>query len=256
MNKELPEDIKVKPFFKRDPLTTFLWVVIVFLASQVLAGLLISIYPSLKNWTADQSSEWLKNSVLAQFFYILLAEVLAVSMILKLLRRAKVDFKRIGLVKPKLVNLVQALGGYAVYFVSFIIVILVSSNFINSVDLDQQQQVGFASAGGSNLYLVFIALAVLPPIAEEVIFRGLLFSSLRQKMNFVAAVVPTSLLFGLAHLQFGSGAPLLWTAAIDTFVLSCVLCYLREKSGSLWPSVILHFLKNSVAFIALFHAKL
>lgn len=247
--------VSKQPFFKKDPLTTLLVVGAIFLLSQILAGLVVSIYPSLKNWTADQSSDWLQNSVVAQFVYILLAEVMAVWMVLKLLQRAKVAYKRIGLIKPKLVNAVQALSGYAVYFVSFIVVILLSSHFIEQVNLDQQQQVGFSSANGSSIFLVFISLAVLPPLAEEVIFRGLLFSSLRQKMSFRWAVIPTSLLFGLAHLQFGSGAPLLWTAAIDTFVLSCVLCYLREKSGSLWPSIMLHFLKNTVAFIALFHAK-
>lgn len=244
-----------KAFFKRDPLTTVVLVAVIFLASQLLAGLIISIYPSLKNWTGDQSSDWLKNSIMAQFAYILLAESLAIWAILKLLKKARVARERIGLVRPKLVNIVQALSGYGVYFVSFIIVIMLTSHFLSGVNLDQQQQIGFESAGGGNLYLVFISLAVLPPIAEEIIFRGLLFSSLRQKAGFIASVIPTSLLFGLAHLQFGSGAPLLWTAAIDTFLLSCVLCYLREKSASLWPSIMLHFLKNTVAFIALFHAK-
>jgi membrane protease YdiL (CAAX protease family) len=62
-------------------------------------------------------------------------------------------------------------------------------------------------------------------------------------------------LFGVAHLQFGSGAPLLWVAALDTFTLSIVLCYLREKTGSVWAGVFLHAIKNAIAFVALFHSK-
>jgi membrane protease YdiL (CAAX protease family) len=53
-----------------------------------------------------------------------------------------------------------------------------------------------------------------------------------------------SALFGLAHMQ--------WNVAIDVFVLSMVACYLRELTGSIWAGIILHCLKNLIAFIALF----
>jgi membrane protease YdiL (CAAX protease family) len=59
-------------------------------------------------------------------------------------------------------------------------------------------------------------------------------------------------LFAVAHLQFGSGAPLLWIAAIDTFVLSLFLIYLKDKTDSLWAPILLHMLKNFIAFMALF----
>jgi membrane protease YdiL (CAAX protease family) len=64
------------------------------------------------------------------------------------------------------------------------------------------------------------------------------------------------LLFAAAHLQWGSGAPLLWVAAIDTFVLSMVLSTLREKTGSLWSAIGLHAIKNGVAFTLLFVLRL
>ena len=41
-------------------------------------------------------------------------------------------------------------------------------------------------------------------------------------------------------------------AAATAFVLSLVLIYLREKTGSLWASITLHAIKNGVAFVALF----
>ena len=39
---------------------------------------------------------------------------------------------------------------------------------------------------------------------------------------------------------------------LDTFILSLVLIYLREKTGGLWASITLHAFKNGVAFVALF----
>ena len=72
---------------------------------------------------------------------------------------------------------------------------------------------------------------------------------------FVPAAIITSLMFAVGHLQFGSGAPLLWVAALDTFVLSLVLCYIREKTDSLWPGIFIHAIKNALAFSVLFLFK-
>lgn len=245
-----------KPFFKRDPLTSIAWTLLTFFLSQLAAGLILSIYPSLKGWTADQGTDWLTNSLIAQFLFMLLAEAFAIWIVIKILKNAKVSLAKIGLFKPRLSDVGRALAAYGVYFVSYLVIIVVASKLSQAINVDQPQEIGFDSATGNQLYLVFMSLVILPPLAEEILFRGFLFSSLRQKFRWRYAAVFTSIFFGVAHLQFGSGAPLLWVAAIDTFVLSIVLCYLREKTGSVWAGIFLHALKNGVAFFALFHNKL
>jgi membrane protease YdiL (CAAX protease family) len=60
----------------------------------------------------------------------------------------------------------------------------------------------------------------------------------------------------LAHLAGGEGGSTIWIAAIDTFILGMVLAYLRERSGSLWPSIGLHASKNMIAFLFLFVFKI
>jgi len=244
-----------RPFYKYDPITSALSIILVFFASQVGAGVLIAIYPAFKNWTSAQGSDWLSSSVIAQFIYILLAETFAVWMVFWLIKRARVTKAKIGLITPAVRDIFYALSGYAVYFVCYLIIVAIASHFTNLINVDQPQKIGFDGASGKQLYYVFASLVILPPIAEEIMFRGFLFTSFRQKLRFRYAVVLTSVLFGIAHLQFGSGAPLLWVAALDTFTLSCVLCTLREKSGSLWPGIYLHALKNGIAFVALFHTK-
>jgi membrane protease YdiL (CAAX protease family) len=83
--------------------------------------------------------------------------------------------------------------------------------------------------------------------------RGFLFTSLlKPAAVHLRRDLSPVVLFAAAHLQIGSGAPLLWTAAIDTFILSLVLCYLRYKTGSLWPGIFLHMLKNLLAFLVIF----
>ncbi|MDB5182302.1 MAG: hypothetical protein JWO47_86 [Candidatus Saccharibacteria bacterium] len=243
-----------RPFYKRDPLTSAFFIILVFFASQVGAGLIIAIYPALKNWTSSQGADWLSNSVIAQFIYILLAETFAVWLVLWLLKRAHIAKSKIGLIRPAFKDILYALCGYGAYFVCYFIIVAVASHF-TALNVDQSQKIGFDGASGKQLYYVFASLVILPPIAEEIMFRGYLFTSFRQKFRLRYAVILTSILFGIAHLQFGSGAPLLWVAALDTFTLSCVLCTLREKSGSLWPGIYLHALKNGVAFVALFHTR-
>ena len=114
---------------------------------------------------------------------------------------------------------------------------------------DQEQDVGFKNLNGSlDLILAFIALVILPPIAEELVFRGYLFGKLREQSGFWVSAIITSIIFGLVHLQ--------WNVGVDTFVLSIFLCYLREKTGSIWMSMLLHALKNGVAYFFLFIAPL
>lgn len=244
-----------RSFFKHDPFTSAVSIILVFFASQIGAGVLIAIYPAIKNWTASQGTDWLQSSVIAQFVYILLAEFFAVWLVLWLLKRAHVAKAKIGLIRPALKDILYALSGYAVYFIIYFLIIIIAGHFSDLINVDQSQKIGFDGAGGKQLIYVFASLVILPPIAEEIMFRGFLFSSLRQKFRMRYAVILTSLLFGVAHLQFGSGAPLLWVAALDTFTLSVVLSTLREKTGSLWPGIYLHALKNGIAFLALFHSR-
>jgi hypothetical protein len=82
--------------------------------------------------------------------------------------------------------------------------------------------------------------------------RGFLYSSLKKALPVVWAVVLTSGIFAIAHLSGGGATGPLYIAALDTFVLSLVLIYLREKTGGLWASITLHAIKNGIAFMALF----
>ncbi len=134
------------------------------------------------------------------------------------------------------------------YFAATIVFSLLAT-LLPWVDVNQAQDVGFKNlSNASDLVLAFIALVILPPIAEELLFRGYLFGKLRQENGFWISTIITSLLFGLVHLQ--------WNVGIDTFVLSIFLCILREKTGSIWTSMLLHGTKNGVAYFFLFVAPL
>ncbi len=250
--------VTAKPVVPWKPWLGVLFIIVIYYASQILAGVLLSVYPGLQHWTDSQAIAWLNDSVGAQFVFILLAEALSIGAIYLFLRHYKLGFASIGLKKPRWSDLFNGLLAVPVYFVIYLITVGLVSHFVPSLDISQEQQIGFDNvAGALPLILTFISLVILPPLAEEIMVRGFLYSTLKKAMPLIAAVIVTSALFAGAHLPEGGAAGPLYIAALDTFVLSLVLIYLREKTGSLWSSITLHAVKNGVAFLALFvfHAR-
>lgn len=237
------------------PVTAVIFVLVLYFVTQIVAGLLISVYPALQHWPSDHTSDWLRHSVPAQFGYMVLVEALTLGGLWWFLRRYKSSLRALKLRwRPRLVDPVLAVLGFAVYFAVYVLLVLIASHFVPSLNVDQPQDVGFATATGFiALSLTFISLVILPPVVEEILMRGFLFGSLRRKLPFISAMLITSAIFAAGHLTGGGeNAPLLWIAFIDTFVLSLVLCYLREKTGRLWAPIGLHMIKNGIAFVSLF----
>jgi membrane protease YdiL (CAAX protease family) len=224
----------------------------IYLLTQLAAVLVFSLYAMLQNWTSAEANQWLDSSVIAQFAFIVVVEAGTLGLLYLFIRRYKTSFKNLGLIKPKLRDVGYALSGFAVYLPLYLATLAAVHALVPSINIDQKQQLGFQDANGNMLFVVFMGLVILAPITEEILVRGFLYGSLKKQWPKIYAVICTSVLFAMAHLQFGSGAPLLWVAAIDTFILSLVLIYLRDKTGGLAASIMLHMLKNSLAFIALF----
>jgi membrane protease YdiL (CAAX protease family) len=241
-----------------NPWWAVLFIVIVYYGSQIIGGVLISVYPLLKHWSHAQATDWLNNSVGAQFAFILVAEASAIGVIYLFLRFYKRSFADIGLRRPRWLDPLYGLAAVPAYLVLYILSVGVISHFVPGLNVNQQQQIGFNNVHGTTqLMLTFISLVVLPPLAEEIMIRGFLYSSLKKALPTTGAVVVTSVIFASAHLPEGGAAGPLYIAALDTFILSLVLIYLREKTGSLWASITLHAIKNGIAFVALFalHAR-
>jgi membrane protease YdiL (CAAX protease family) len=235
------------------PWVAVLYAVLVYFAAQLIGELLVYLYPVFHGWSVRRADAWLSSSVLAQFWFVLFSEALTFGAIWWFIRRRKSTLQAIGWKRLRWTDPVMTLTGFAVYFVGYITVLTVVTHLLPGLNVNQKQELGFDNiAGNTNLLLTFLSLVVLPPIAEETVFRGFVYTGIRNKIKPISAALLTSLLFAVAHLQFGSGRPLLWVAGLDTFILSLVLCYLREKTGSLWPGVLLHGLKNSIAFISLY----
>lgn len=147
---------------------------------------------------------------------------------------------------PTWIDLGLAPVGFIVYLVAAGAVTWLFSLF-PWFNADQTQNVGYStSLIGGDLLVAFIALVIIAPIAEELIFRGYLYGKLRGqlKLGAVTATVLVSILFALLHGQ--------WNVAVNVFALSIILCALREITGTIYSGILLHMLKNGVAFYFLY----
>lgn len=133
------------------------------------------------------------------------------------------------------------------------IVMYLASLLPLGIDLDAKQQVGFENLTQRyEMLLAFFTLVVLAPICEELLFRGYLYGRIRQYYSALWTIVLTSLVFGAMHVYAGPGLPLQWNVMIGTAVLAVFIGILREYTGSIWAGILVHMLKNGVAFFILF----
>ncbi|HEU4368428.1 MAG TPA: CPBP family intramembrane glutamic endopeptidase [Methylomirabilota bacterium] len=89
-----------------------------------------------------------------------------------------------------------------------------------------------------------LGAVVFAPIFEELIFRGLLYGSLRSRFGWPAAALGSALIFGFAH---GYGI----AGFLSVFLSGVIWAYLYERTGSLLPGVAAHVANNAAVAITL-----
>jgi membrane protease YdiL (CAAX protease family) len=229
------------------------FIILIFYITQFISSFLLIVYPLIRHWSNAQTTNWLNNSVPVQFIFFLVTDAMVLGAIYLFLRAHKVSWGAIALRRPRWRDPLFGAIAWVVYYIVFQFLVLILSRLIPALNVNQKQDIGFNNVHGlPELTMTFISLVLLPPLTEELMVRGFLYGSLKKVMPLAGAVILTSLLFASAHLDEGGGAGPLYIAAIDTFLLSLALIYLREKTNSLWASMSLHAIKNGVAFMALF----
>ena len=87
---------------------------------------------------------------------------------------------------------------------------------------------------------IFVSTVIISPIAEELIFRGVLLNRLKLITPTLFAVLVSSLLFGALH-SFGS--------IISAFVFAICMAILYLKTENICVAILAHFLNNLFAEI-------
>ena len=98
--------------------------------------------------------------------------------------------------------------------------------------------------GLPELALAIIQIAVIAPLAEETLFRGIVHQGLEHQLGFLPGAIISAAIFALAHLQLDIFVPI--------FILGFGFAYLIHRTRSLWPSIAGHMLFNLVSVLAVY----
>lgn len=220
-----------------------LWVVVGFgVSNLVLTGIVLGLKALGVSFAGINPA--LLNTILAACIYGL--SLLVVVGVPWLMGKHSTNKRELGLWRlPDWADIGLAPVGFVLYFLLSALTLYVAALVLPGFDSDQLQETGFGTISqGYEYVLAFITLVVAAPIAEEVLFRGYLYGKLRKSASIWLATFVTSMVFGVIHGQ--------WNVAVDVFALSIILCVLREITGSIWAGILLHMMKNGIAFYLLF----
>lgn len=216
-----------------------------YLMPQVIIGFFLVFY--MQSIGVTDVTELLQNNNFLSMIVAISAYALGIVIILWVVRNVskKSVIDALSLRPPKpLSDTLLAFPGFMVYL--FVVFIFFSiTGFFSPETLEQTQELSFTEEGsGYDILFAFIALVLAAPIAEEIIYRGFLFQGLAKRYGFWIGTIATGLIFGLAHWQ--------WNVGIDTFALTIVASYLVWNTKSIWPAILLHMIKNLMAFAGTF----
>jgi sodium transport system permease protein len=91
---------------------------------------------------------------------------------------------------------------------------------------------------GSTWWMYLLVYVLLPAISEELTFRGFILSGLRRRFPVWTAILISSFLFALYHMNVFQALP--------AFILGMVLGILAVRSGSIFPAMLFHLLYNGM----------
>lgn len=135
------------------------------------------------------------------------------------------------------------LAAYVMMFPLVQVAMLVTLLVARVLSMKVQRQTVLLAAESAPLpYLVVIVLGgvVIAAVTEEIIYRGMLYGTLRRYLGPLLSIVASAAIFaGLHQMAYGF---------LSLFVIGFLLAYLYERTGSLVASIVAHAAHNLLTF--------
>lgn len=106
----------------------------------------------------------------------------------------------------------------------------------NILPVREYQETMNQITSGKSIWMLVFWMGIVAPIAEEMVFRWLIYFRLRDYMRMGMAMAVSGILFGIYHMNL--------TQAVYASILGMMFAYFLEIIGNLWASVLLHIGAN------------
>ena len=103
-----------------------------------------------------------------------------------------------------------------------------------------------ADAYSASLSIGLLCFGVLIPVAEELLFRGIIYNILRRRAKISVAMIISAFTYGMYHMNYIQG--------VYAFVMGCLMVYMYEYFGSFTWAVIVHVLSGTIAYLLTYTA--
>jgi membrane protease YdiL (CAAX protease family) len=94
-------------------------------------------------------------------------------------------------------------------------------------------------------FVTLLGAGLLAPVAEELFFRGFLYTALRQRLGIAAAATISSLVFAVGHIDALG-------VVAASFIMGIALALVYEYTRSLWVAIAIHAFNNSLATVMVY----
>ena len=217
---------------------------------SIIAGIMIGFIYLMKNineiTTNGVNTDEIINKAAGLSNYILLvSSIVTIVVFLLIYRSRKKNVKaELQIVKTSKSNIIIGIGlGISAW--------LFNTGFISLV-----QEVGLlkehfsimenmlAPLSEGSILISLLTVGIVAPFTEEFIFRGVIFKTLNKNISILGTIIIQALFFGIFHGNLIQG--------IYATLLGLVLGYITYRTRSLWPSIIIHIINNTIATISPF----
>ncbi len=148
-------------------------------------------------------------------------------------------FKKIGFLKC----ILAILSAYFVFLGIVAIITAINYHYNIAIPGYNPQENILKLFGERNLDLIFagIAIVLIAPITEEILFRGFFLRTFLNKWGIYYGSIISALIFSLLHYP--------WQSFLQIFILGLIINSLVIRYKSIWPAIGFHFFNNAITFV-------
>ncbi|MCH1627787.1 CPBP family intramembrane glutamic endopeptidase [Ferdinandcohnia quinoae] len=173
---------------------------------------------------------------------LIMAIIFTVSLYLIAIKPLNINWSDVGIRRFKTNYWLPIVGWTLGVIIASILIVILMDLFINVSTENSKTESLRSQLNIFTFFTGFISAAVISPLYEELFYRGFLYRFFRNKYGMTGGLFISSFIFMLVHIPTFNTLPV-------NLITGLVFAWTYEKTGSIWPGVIIHGTFNGIAII-------